>query len=185
MRRELIAQATEGDEDAFAELIAPLISALYTTARLILRADDAAHDAVQDALIRAWKGIRGLREPDRFEAWVRRLLIRSCYDAAKRERSRRSVEVRWVGMASTVATDDYRTLAMREELAHAFARLPPDQRAVLVVRHYLDLSDADAAEALSIPVGTMKSRLNRATSAMRAAIEAEERQAAHAEERLA
>jgi DNA-directed RNA polymerase specialized sigma24 family protein len=63
----------------------------------------------------------------------------------------------------------------RDQLERAFRRLDPRQRAVLVVHHYLQLSDAEAAAVLGIPVGTMKSRLNRATIALRAAIDADDR----------
>jgi RNA polymerase sigma-70 factor (ECF subfamily) len=185
MERDLIARAKAGDHDAFTALVESSIGGLYRTARLILRADDLAQDAVQDALIRAWTGIRALRDPDRFEAWLRRLLVRACYTAAKRERARRHVEIRSLGQALTIDPDGHRALAVRDELERAFRRLPPDQRAVLVVRFYLDLPDAEAADVLGIPIGTMKSRLNRARSAMRAALDAEERHTAHAEERTA
>jgi DNA-directed RNA polymerase specialized sigma24 family protein len=63
----------------------------------------------------------------------------------------------------------------RDQLERGFRRLNPEQRAVLVVHHYLDLSEAEAAAVLGIPVGTVKSRLNRATVALRAAIEADDR----------
>lgn len=66
-------------------------------------------------------------------------------------------------------------MALRDQLERGFLRLSPDQRAVLVLHYYLDLTDAAAAEALSIPVGTLKSRLNRATQALRAALQANER----------
>jgi RNA polymerase sigma factor (sigma-70 family) len=185
MERDLIVRAREGDHDAFAGLVERSIGGLYRTARLILRADDLAQDAVQDALIRAWTGIRALRDPDRFEAWLRRLLIHACYTAAKRERARRTLEIRSTGRALTTDPDGHRDFAVRDELERAFRRLPPDQRAVLVVRFYLDLADAEAADVLGIPIGTMKSRLNRAMSAMRAELDAEDRRTARAEERTA
>lgn len=185
MQQELITRAKEGDHEAFSALIEPSIGGLYRTARLILRADDLAQDAVQDALLRAWVGIRGLRDPQRLEAWLRRLVVHACYTAAKRERSRRIVEIRSLVHLSTDEPDANRAVAARDQLERAFRHLPPDQRAVLVVRHYLDLPDAEAAQVLGIPIGTMKSRLNRATSAMRAALDADDRRPAHAEERMA
>jgi RNA polymerase sigma-70 factor (ECF subfamily) len=78
-----------------------------------------------------------------------------------------------------------RSLAARDQLERGFRLLSTDQRAVLVAHYYLDLSDAAAAEALDIPQGTMKSRLNRATVALRAALEANERQASPAGESIA
>ncbi len=175
MQRDLVIRAQEGDHDAFTALAAAAIDGLYTTARLILRSDDLADDAVQDALIRAWLGIRGLRDPDRFGAWLRRLLVHACYRAGKRERVRRVVEIHAIPLDGAGTPDDQRSLAIRDQLERGFLRLPQDQRAVLVLHFYLDLPDAEAADALGIPIGTMKSRLNRARSALRAALLADER----------
>jgi DNA-directed RNA polymerase specialized sigma24 family protein len=73
MERDLVLRAQAGDHEAFSGLAASSISRLHRTARLILRDDDAASDAVQEALTTAWLKLRGLREPDRFEAWLNRL----------------------------------------------------------------------------------------------------------------
>jgi DNA-directed RNA polymerase specialized sigma24 family protein len=70
-----------------------VIDHLVDIARLILRDDDGAQDAVHEALVSAWLDIRGLRDPDRFGAWLHRLLVRACYRVAKGERGRRLVEV--------------------------------------------------------------------------------------------
>lgn len=184
MRRDdLVVRAQDGDHNAFTELVAAQINGLYATARLILRSDYQAEDAVQEALVRAWLGVRGLREPDRFEAWLRRLLVHACYRAAKRERVRQIVEIHTIPLSGSATPDSQRSLAIRDQLEHGFRRLPPDQRAVLVVHYYLDLPDAEAADVLGIPIGTMKSRLNRATSALRAALEADDRKPALAEGR--
>jgi RNA polymerase sigma-70 factor (ECF subfamily) len=75
-----------------------------------------------------------------------------------------------------VVADGVTHLALRDQIERGFRRLSPEQRAVLVLHHFVGLSDHDAADALGIPVGTMKSRLNRATAALRAALEADERQ---------
>ena len=90
MQQELARRAREGDHDAFSALVRETLGRLYTTARLILRDPDRAEDAVQDALIDAWRDIRGLRDLDRLDAWLHKLLVRSCYRAAKRERRRTS-----------------------------------------------------------------------------------------------
>jgi len=181
MSRDLIARAQRGDREAFSSLVSASIGQLYATARLILRTDDRAEDAVQDALVRAWLDIRALRDPDRFEAWLRRLLIRACYRAAKRERVRQIAEIRALPSGASVVEDEQRLVAIRDQLDRAFRRLGPDQRAVLVLHFYVDLSDLETADALAVPIGTMKSRLNRATSALRAALEADEREPVFAE----
>jgi RNA polymerase sigma factor (sigma-70 family) len=178
MDSEWVRRAQAGDHDAFAALAGAAISWMHRTARLILRDDDRASDAVQDALTTAWLDIRALREPASIDPWLRRLLVRACLRVAERERRERArraaTRVRALEPATT--PDASRDVAMRDQVDRAFRRLAPDQRAVLVLRHYLDLSDAQAAAALGIPAGTVKSRLNRATVAFRAAIDADERE---------
>jgi RNA polymerase sigma-70 factor (ECF subfamily) len=175
VQRELVVRARAGDHDAFSTLAASSIRGLLGTARLILRDEDRAQDAVQDALVRAWLDIRGLRDPDRFDAWLHRLLVRGCYRAAKSDRSRSLAEVQLMPSDAPALPDTQGSLATRDLLDRAFRRLPAEQRAVLVLHHYLSLRDGEAAEVLDVPLGTFKSRLNRATQALRAAIEADDR----------
>ena len=184
MQRDLVVRAQSGDRGAFGSLVAGSLQGWYRVARLILRHDDLAEDAVQDALIKAWVGMRGLRDPDRFEAWIHRLLIHACYRAARREGGRRRVEVQELPGDGALMPDTQRSLAARDQIERGFRALTPDQRAVLVAHYYLDLTDPAAAEALDIPEGTMKSRLSRATAALRAALEANERQAGRAGESI-
>jgi RNA polymerase sigma-70 factor (ECF subfamily) len=175
MQRDLVIRAQQGDHDAFSALASEAIGRLHTMARLILRDVERADDAVQDALLGAWLDIRGVRDPDRFEAWLTRLLLRACYRLAGRERRSRVIELHLRETDDPVVADGGAQLALRDQLERVFCRLPPEQRAVLVLHHYLGLSDGEAAEVLGIPVGTMKSRLSRATGALRAALEADER----------
>jgi len=177
VQRELVVRARAGDHEAFSALAGESIARLLATARLILRDEERAQDAVQEALIDAWLDIRGLRDPDRFTAWLHRLLVRDCYRAAKRHRSLRTVEVSLLPIDSPHTSDTQAALAARDQLDRAFRRLETEQRAVLVLHHFLDLPDAEAAQTLDIPVGTFKSRLNRAKVALRAAVEADERRA--------
>ena len=181
MRRDLVVRAQSGDVDAFSALTLDATKRLHATARLILREDEAAKDAVQDALFAAWLNLRSLRDPDRFDAWLHRLLINACYRTAKRHRTRAVVEVR-VSTDPDHAPDVQRTLATRDQLERGFSRLSTEQRAVLVVRHYLGLSLTETADVLGVPLGTVQSRLSRATAAMRAALEADDRLADFAAE---
>ncbi|HEY8637582.1 MAG TPA: RNA polymerase sigma factor [Candidatus Limnocylindrales bacterium] len=185
VQRDLVVRAKAGDHDAFSTLAAASIGRLLAAARLILRDEDRAQDAVQDALVRAWLDIRGLRDPDRFDAWLHRLLVRGCYRAAKSDRGRRLVEVQLLPIDGPSAPDAQVALVTRDQLDRAFRRLPTEQRAVLVLHHYLDMSDGEAADVLDIPLGTFKSRLNRANQALRAAVEADDRQAEIARESIA
>jgi RNA polymerase sigma factor (sigma-70 family) len=179
MQRDLVVRACAGDHAAFSQLATTSIGSLYRIAQLILRDNDLAEDAVQDSLIAAWRDIRSLRDPDRFEAWLHRLTVRACYRVAGRRRRRKVMEVE-LGAAHQPSSmdDDQRLLLARDQLERGFRGLSPEERAVLVLRYYLDLPVADAAAVLGIPLGTMKSRLNRATQALRSAIDAHERTSA-------
>src|SRR5688572_33424595 len=86
MQRDLVEQARRGDHDAFAELAGATISRLDSAAWLILRDPDRAKDAVQNTLVRAWRALPALRDTDRFDAWLHRLLVRACIDEARRLR---------------------------------------------------------------------------------------------------
>ncbi|MFV2064159.1 MAG: RNA polymerase sigma factor [Chloroflexota bacterium] len=171
MQRELVERAAAGDHDAFSELARLSIRKLYAVARLILREDARAEDATQEALVAAWRDLSGLRDLDRFDAWLHRVLVRECYRMAKRERRR--VEVEGQIRPLTENTDSSHQVALRDELERGFARLPVDQRTVLVLHHYVGYSFPEIAAALGIPVGTAKSRVHRATLAMRAALTAD------------
>lgn len=185
MDGDLVRRAQSGDHEAFTVLASAAISRLHRTARLILRDDDRASDAVQEALTSAWLDIRALRDPERFEAWLHRLLVRACYREAGRSRRRWALESQVTALDVPATNDSARDLAIRDQLERGFRRLSPDQRAVLVVHHYLGLRDAEAAEVLGIPAGTVKSRLSRATSALRAALEADDRAGTQAREAIA
>jgi RNA polymerase sigma-70 factor (ECF subfamily) len=148
---------------------------LYAAARLIVRDSTLAEDVVQEALVRAWQDLRSLRDPDRFDAWLHRLLVRACYRAAKRHRSRVHLEQAIVDDAGFPASDAQQSVATRDQLERGFERLTPDERAVIVLHHYLGLSLGESASVLGIPLGTMQSRLFRALKRMRAALEADER----------
>ena len=86
MQRDLVERARKGDHDAFAELAGAAISRLDSAAWLILRDPEQAADAVQNALMRAWRDLPSLRDPDRFDAWVHRLLVNACYEELRRHR---------------------------------------------------------------------------------------------------
>ena len=178
MQRDLVERAMAGDHDAFSELARVSIGRLYVVARLILRDDKGAEDATQEALVAAWRRLDGLRDPDRFEAWLHRLLVNACYREARRGRRRGSIEVHVdpLAMPEAPGADDLGIdVAVRDQLERGFRRLDIDQRTVLVMHYYLGFSLDDAAVVLRIPPGTVRSRLHRATAAMRNALEADAR----------
>jgi RNA polymerase sigma-70 factor (ECF subfamily) len=169
---ELVERAGRGDKDAFGALVHGSIAQLEAIARLILRDSELARDAVQDAYIRAWRDLPGLRDPDRFDAWIRRLTINACHDVARRRR-RRPVEVDLAPILQPTVPDETGAVADRDELERGFERLGTDHRAVLVLHYYLGLPVPAVAETLGIPLGTAQSRLGRALAALRVAIGAE------------
>jgi RNA polymerase sigma-70 factor, ECF subfamily len=174
---DLVIRAMHGDREAFSRIVQLSHARLYRTACLIVRDPDLAADAVQDALVSAWLDAKAIRDPSRFDAWLNRLLLRACFRLAGRSRRRATLEV--PGVIVDIATLD-RGLAHvteRDEIGRAFGHLTAEHRAALVAHHYLELTDGEAAAALAIPLGTYKSRLHRATDAMRAALEAEGRPA--------
>lgn len=174
MDRDLVVRARGGDRDAFARLAAAAISHLDAAARLITRDPERAKDAVQETLTRCWRDLPALRDPDRFESWLHRLLVRACIDELRRSRNRR-MEVPITELHHPAVGDSVAAVADRDALERGFRRLAPEQRAVIVLHYYLGLSLADIADALSIPGGTAKSRLNRAMATLRAALEADAR----------
>ena len=165
--------ARSGNHDAFELLARRAAPRLEAVARLILRDADCAKDAVQDTLIRAWRDLPGLREPAAFGSWLDRLLVRACMDAGREQQrilrlSARVTEPSVVGDALT-------RLAARDEMERAFAHLKREQRAILALRYYADLSLEDTALALCVPIGTAKSRLHRALESLQAALDIEAR----------
>jgi RNA polymerase sigma-70 factor (ECF subfamily) len=169
-----VERAGEGDHDAFATLVRGVIARLDATARLILRDPELARDAVQDALMRAWRDLPGLRDPDRFDAWLHRLTVNACLDLVRRRR-RRAFEVELGPMDRLPVPDLVSVIADRDAVDRALKRLDPEQRAVIVVHYFLGVPLSETAATLGIPVGTAKSRLNRSLAAMRAVIESDSR----------
>jgi RNA polymerase sigma-70 factor (ECF subfamily) len=176
-QRELVERAGEGDHDAFATLVGASIAQLEAVARLILRDQDLARDAVQEAYIRAWRDLPGLRDPERFDAWLHRLTVNACLDAVRRRR-RRPIEVELSPIFPPSIADQSELVADRDQLERGFRRLGADLRVVLVLHYYLGMSASAVAETLDIPTGTAQSRLHRALAELRAAIAADERQPA-------
>jgi RNA polymerase sigma-70 factor (ECF subfamily) len=174
VQRALVELASRGDEEAFASLARAASDRLLAVAYRILRDLGLAEDAVQQTLVIAWRELPGLRDPDRFDAWLHRLLVNACYAEARRAR-RWSGSVRVLPEDRPAADDEILAVAQRDQLERGFRRLPPEQRAVFVFHHYLGLTLTEVAEQLGVPIGTVKSRMHYATASLRAALEADAR----------
>jgi len=169
-QRELIDRAKRGDHGAFAELVDGSIRRLDAAARLILRDPDLAQDAVQDTLIRAWRDLPGLRDPERFDAWLHRLAVNACLDLL-RHRRRRPTEVELSPIDSIDQPDHSAAFADRELLDTALRLLDPGHRAVVALHYLLGMPLPEVATSLGIPYGTAKSRLHYALAAMRIGVQ--------------
>jgi RNA polymerase sigma-70 factor (ECF subfamily) len=175
--RDLVEQAQRGDREAFAILARSRGNQLFGIARRILRDVDLAEDAVQQALVIAWRELPRLRDPDRFDAWLQRMLVNASYSEARRKRAW-TANVRVLPVDGPAGPDGLGSLVDRDEVERGFRRLPPEQRAILVLHHYIGLGLNEIGEVLDIPPGTARSRLHYAHRAMRALLEADARPSA-------
>lgn len=174
MDQDLVVRAQHGDEGAFESLTVANHSRLYRVAYGILRDRHLAEDATQQAFLDIWRNLARLDDPARFEGWSYRLLVHACYAEAKRT-------PRWVPDVDiqdsrvALAPDEYGRIIDRDLLERGFRHLSVEHRTVIVLRCLLDMPMDQVAETLGIPVGTVGSRLHRAVSALRAALQAEAR----------
>jgi RNA polymerase sigma-70 factor (ECF subfamily) len=175
--RDVVERAARGDQDAFAALVRMTSGRLYAIAYRILRDQYHAEDALQQTLVTIWDQLPRLRDPDRFDAWTYRLIVRASTSLARNEKTP-TVPLLPDDADRSVAPDQYRSVADRDQIERGFSRLTADQRAVLVLQHYVGLSQAEIADVLGIAVGTAGSRIHYAARALRAAIEADTRSAA-------
>jgi RNA polymerase sigma factor (sigma-70 family) len=169
----LVQAAIRGDREAFATLVEPSLAIALGTALIVTRSHADASDAVQDALLAAWQGLDHLRDPVAFPAWFRTLAVRAALRIVKRRG--RVVEIAVDGGDGSASADSVERMAEHRELGRAFDRLDPDDRALLTMRHLWDAPVAEVADALGIPIGTVKSRTHAAMERLRAAYDAEAR----------
>ncbi len=168
--RPLVAAAVAGDRDAFRDLVEPYVPIALGAATILTRSHADAADAVQDALLSAWRGLPQLREPDAFPAWFRQHVVRAAMRAAKARG--RVVEL---DLDAPDVADALDRAVERRTLGRAFDRLEPDDRLILTLHHFWGLHIAETATHLGIPAGTVKSRLHAAMDRLRAAYDAEDR----------
>jgi len=172
--RELVERAQRGDESAFAALAVRIADSMHATAHHILRDTGRAEDAAQQALIDIWRHLPELKDPDRFQAWAYRIVVRAAY-AEARHRRLWNLRGAIVPQERSFVSDHAGSVADRDQLDRGFQRLPIDHRAVVVLKHYVGLTNEEIAEALEIPEGTVRSRLHHSIRAMRAALDADAR----------
>lgn len=163
---DLVSSALAGDRSAFACLLEGETPSAYRAAFAILQSPEEAREVVQEAAIRAWQQLPGLRSADAWPAWFRRIAVRLALDERRHAR-----HVREIRLSDEVALGGDDPMPGTDEtvsLLAAFGRLPADDRALLALRFQLDLTVPDVAAALGIRVGTAKARLHRAVARLRA-----------------
>ena len=174
MTFDLAARAKAGDHGAFERLAAGSIDRLYAVACRVLRDPTAAEDAVQDCLVRAWRDLRALRDAERWDAWLYRLLLNACRDEQRRAQRRPvTVAVDRVDPPGTAA--EVEAVVRRDELERGFRQLSVEHRMALALHYFVGLRPGEVAAALGIAEGTATSRLHYGSKALRAALEADMR----------
>ena len=169
MDAELVMRAQQGDRSAFAVIADEVLDRFLAIAHRILRDGGMAEDATQTALLGIWRDLPKLREPDRFGAWSTKILVNACYTEARRAR-------RWLpnlpleSAPEPAAPDEFGSVVDRDQLERAFHSISVDQRAAIVLHHYVGMPIESVAQALDVPAGTVRSRIHRGMTTLREAL---------------
>jgi RNA polymerase sigma-70 factor, ECF subfamily len=169
-KADLVERARAGDHTAFAILAEAAFGRMFGVAKLILRDQYRAEDAVQEALLVAWRHVAAIRAPDAWDVWLYRLTVRVCYRLARPGRDRAIVALDLQPDREAPGGEFTKSVVERDRVSAALGMLPLEQRAVIVLHFYLDLTLAQAAVVLDVPAGTVKSRLNRGLAALRVSL---------------
>ncbi len=164
MDRELLVRARAGDREAFESIVLAKSEPLFRTALAILGSEPDARDATQETFVAAWRGFGRLRELERFDAWLGRILINECRMALRHRSRVREIQV----AADFDAPAPDQSISEAPDFDGAFGRLSVDQRALLVLHHLHGYGVAEIGAWLGIPTGTVKWRLSRARKALAA-----------------
>ena len=174
----LAAQAgVSADDEAFRNLEVfealsdRALDASYRMASVVLRDEVEAQDVVHDAVLAAWRKFGTLNDIDRFDAWFGRIVLNLCRDRLRARGRSRIREIALGGLMETHRRDDMARVAERDAIGQAFRKLDPDLQLVVALRYYRDLPLERIADLLGIPLGTVKSRLNRGMERLRAELD--------------
>ena len=168
---ELVQRCQRGDEATFEALYQAYAERALRTALLITDRPPLAEDAVQETFIQLWRSIRDLRDPHAFRGWFYSILIHRVKRLGRRDGREFDLPLEAVADHRDTHTTGPEEQVERNEAFHrvrgAIARLPESQRLTLILRYYSGLTEAEIAEALRIPIGTVKSRLHTARARLR------------------
>ena len=173
---EFIRKAAYGDQEAFRHLWEAHHALAMATALRLCHSRPLAEEITQGAFVLAWRGLPRFRPGQPFRPWFLRILYRHALDVMERQRSHNTpISLEDMRENEQVDTDTnlQEQVAQREEIRHVLAQLSPDHRHVIALRYGADLTEADIAQVLDWPVGTVKSRLNRARNQCRILLQRE------------
>jgi RNA polymerase sigma-70 factor, ECF subfamily len=170
---DLVRRAARGDGLAFERLLVTRADRAFRIARAMLGDESEARDATQDAFVSAWRELPRLREPERFDPWLRRILVNACRAQMRARRHIREIRLDLIADPPAPGPSLSEQLGATDTLARAFDRLDGEKRAILVLHHLDHASVAEIAASLGIPSGTVKWRLHDAREALQRALIAE------------
>jgi RNA polymerase sigma-70 factor (ECF subfamily) len=178
---ELVARATAGDLDSFNQLVARWERPIYALAYRTLGHEEDARDVVQEAFLRAYRGLRGFKGQAKFSSWLYRITLNLCRDWIRRDRRAPIVHtpdgVDPIDLADTQAEpgESVEDLVARREMTRAVARamaeLPEEQRTAIVLKEYHGLTFQEIADTLQCPLSTVKTRLYQGLTVLRRRLE--------------
>ena len=167
----LIRAAVSGDPDAFGELIARHRSSALRVATVVLGTATGADDVVQDADVRAWRARTSIDPARGFRSWYLRVVANAARNGRRARWRRAALELRDAQRSPVVAGPDPAERAVADDerrvVLAALNRLGRDDRLVIALRHFEQLGEAEMADVLGCPPGTVKSRLSRAMDRLR------------------
>jgi RNA polymerase sigma factor (sigma-70 family) len=170
---DVVMAAQHGDRLAFTELARREGDRALQLAYVIVGSRSDAEEIVQDSLFQAWLDLPRLRDPTRWSAWFRRVLVNAARDRARRVIRLAEVPIDNVAWTLGAQGERFASVLDRDELRHALNRLAMDDRTIIALRYGADLEVPDIADALGIPLGTAKSRLHRALGRLRSILDEE------------
>ena len=162
--RTLIADHVAGDPSAFSALVARHKDRLWAVAMRTLGDREEASDALQDALISAFRNAGSYRGEAAVTTWLHRVVVNACLDRVRRRQARPTVPLGDTEVAHR--RDEHAATEVRLDVRAALATLPAAQRAAIVLVDMEDMSVAEAAEVLGVAEGTIKSRCSRGRAAL-------------------
>lgn len=168
--RDVVDRARSGDQEAFAALIKHYDPGLRSLAYRILGDRDQMDDALQEAYVKAFRGLPRFRGDSKLGTWLYRIVYNACLDELGRSRRVVQFPLDDTAERSSFGSDPGDAVASRRDLAAALAGLPPEERAAVLLVDAQGFDYRDAGDVLGIPVGTVASRLNRARATLRAAL---------------